>query len=60
MTNVAILANVDPDPDVDDDEWLNPSSVGLLANLTGSIINLASFISEGTHTEPTIGQIWPR
>ena len=56
MANVAHLILIDFEPDLDPDEW--PQPLGITG---GAVVpNSGTFISEGTHTEPTIGQIWPR
>jgi hypothetical protein len=55
MANIANFIVVDLEPEVDNDEW--PQIVGI----GGEVIpNQGTFVAEGTHTEPLIGQIWPR
>ena len=54
MANIATLGYADPDPDVEDEEWIATPFIGLTSQ------NQGTFVNEGTHNELTIGQIWPR
>jgi len=55
-TKIATMTPIDMDPELPNNAW--PVSQGLTPGV--QIPKLAAFIAEGSHTEPIIGQIWPR